>query len=83
LSKINDYLADNLDGFMLSRVRGRDQEESGRAADPVPNWESSTHAFGKEREQDGATRITVTTSSRVISAMAIFASEYLAELLHI
>jgi hypothetical protein len=41
LSKIDDYLADNLCVPMLSEVMHWVQEESGRAARWFPNWEST------------------------------------------
>jgi hypothetical protein len=42
LSKIDNYLADNLLVFMLSDGKVRGQAESGWAADAVSNWESRT-----------------------------------------
>ena len=39
LSKIADYLIDNLCVLMLSQLKRRGQGESGRFAEPVPNWE--------------------------------------------
>ena len=45
LSKIEDYLVDNLCSVILSQVTARGQQESGAAADLVPNWESSAYAF--------------------------------------
>jgi len=47
LSKIEDYLADNLYVFMLSQLKAWGQQESGRAADAVPNWESGGGVFAK------------------------------------
>ncbi len=55
LSKIDDYLADNICMLMLSDVKARGQAESGRSADAVPNWESRAHPFHKERGKGWAT----------------------------
>lgn len=49
LSKINDYLTDNLSGFILSGVAEPDQGENGPDSDSVPNWESGARGSGKER----------------------------------
>src|SRR6202030_1626983 len=38
--KERGYLIDNLCAVILSQVRGRDQEESGRGHGGFPNWES-------------------------------------------
>ena len=38
LSKIAYYLIDNMFVIMLSQLEWRGQGESGRAAEPVPNW---------------------------------------------
>jgi hypothetical protein len=38
--KDRDYLVDNLCMYMLSEVKAWGQEERGRAAEAVPNWES-------------------------------------------
>jgi hypothetical protein len=44
LSKIANYLIDNLCVLMLSQLERRGQGENGRAAEPVPNWESRVSA---------------------------------------
>jgi hypothetical protein len=59
LSKIDDYLADKLCVYMLSEVVGKVQEQSGRAADHVPNLEISevgpakSPSLRKERDRLG------------------------------
>jgi len=50
LSKILDYLADNPHVFMLSEVKALGQEESGRAAEPVPDWEFAPTLSAKDAE---------------------------------
>jgi hypothetical protein len=47
LSKIIDYLIDNLHVPMLSKVKARGQAQSGGAADAVPTWESGTGLCAK------------------------------------
>ena len=45
--KDRDYLADNLYVFMLSELKALGQQESGWAAEAVPNWESGGGVFAE------------------------------------
>ena len=51
MSKIEDYLVDNLCASMLSEVKAGGQEQSGGAADAVPIWDCRAHPFRTEREK--------------------------------